>query len=139
MTSYEKENISEKQRCIVTLCGPLLESILILAPYCWIQTDLVENYYLNYTLYVMIKLNILWCLLNLIPIQPLDGGVISKYLLEKKFGSMGLDVSYLLGIVSAIVGGPYLLLQGYFFFGSILLFHGFRNIQTYRIKQANII
>ena len=124
--------LTEKQSFFVTLSGPLLESILIAIPYFILKNIAIENYYAHYALLSMLKLNILWCLLNLIPLAPLDGGKMANYLLEKAFGETGLKIGTILGLFSAFLGGSYLLFQGYFFFGALLFIYGFQNVQIYR-------
>jgi hypothetical protein len=84
----------------------------------------------------MMRLNIMWCLLNLIPIAPLDGGFLVRYLLERKFGESGLRISIIVGLISAAIAIPILFMQGFVFFGTLLVIFGFQNFQILqRIKS----
>jgi stage IV sporulation protein FB len=132
---YNGFRITPKQRFLITLNGPLLESVLIALSYVLLKLDIFENPHIRYFLYVMMRLNILWCLLNLIPIAPLDGGHILRYLLERKFGEKGYKASIVIGLISVAVAAPYLFYRDLFFFGTLLLIFGVQNFQV--LKQGS--
>ena len=134
---YNNQGMTPKQQFLITLGGPLLESLLIAIPYYLLKMGTFEHmHYVNYALYVMMRLNIMWCLLNLIPIAPLDGGFLVRYLLERKFGEHGVRISIIVGLVSAAIAIPILFMQGFVFFGTLLLIFGFQNFQILqRIKS----
>lgn len=128
---YDSYGITPKQQFWITLNGPLLESVLILLSYFILRSGVYANHpYIQYTLYVTMRLNILWCLLNLIPIAPLDGGHLARYLLERKFGPAGYRASIIMGLVCAAMAAPYLYFQGYLFFAILLLIFGFQNFRA---------
>lgn len=131
-TQYDSFKMSPKQQFIITLNGPLLESLLIAVPYSLLKLNIFENYYINFLLYATMRLNIFWCLLNLIPIAPLDGGYLLRYLLERKFGMRGIIASIIIGLVIAAFVAPYLFYRGFYFFGALLLFYAYHNYQNLR-------
>jgi len=124
---YNASGLTRKQQFFITLNGPLLESLLIVVSYGLLECGIFHNPYIRYFLYATMQLNILWCLLNLIPLAPLDGGHLLRYLLERKFGQKGLKASVAIGLVCAAIAVPYLFYQGFFFFGCLLLFFGFQH------------
>ena len=129
---YDSFGITPKQEFIITLNGPLLESMLIAISYFLLKSGVFEGHqYIQYFLYVMMRLNILWCLLNLIPITPLDGGHLLKYLLERKFGPKGTKMSLVVGLVAAAISVPYLYIHGFFFFGTLLLIFGLQQLPMF--------
>jgi Zn-dependent protease len=128
--SYNARGISKKQEFLITLNGPLLESMLIVVSYAFIKSGIfASHHYIQYTLYVTMRLNILWCLLNLIPIEPLDGGHLMRYFLEKRFGEEGHRISLIVGVTSAVLAAPLIYQWGGIFFPLLLLFFGFRSYQ----------
>lgn len=127
---YNPVGITEKQRFLITLNGPLLESLLIFLSYFLLKSDVIENYYFRYFLYATLRINIIWCLLNLIPVAPLDGGHLLRYLLEKRWGDTGTKVSTILGLVCVIAITPFLFVKGFMFFAMLLLIYGYQNYQT---------
>lgn len=129
---YNSLGITPKQQFLITLNGPLLESVLIVLSYSLLESGVFENYYFRYFLYVTMRLNILWCLLNLIPIAPLDGGHLARYMLEKRFGDKGHKASMVIGLICVALVTPYLYYQEFFFFGTLLLIFGFQHFQILR-------
>ena len=134
---YNAGSITPKQRFLITLNGPLLESTLIVISYFLLKSGVFDKHaYMLYTLRVTMHLNILWCLLNLIPIAPLDGGHLLRYLLERHLGAKGHRISTIIGIICTVIAVPYLYFQGYYFFSILLLFFGFQNFQA--LKQVSL-
>ena len=127
---YNGYRMTHKQKFIITLNGPLLESSLIALSYFLLKSGVFSHsYYMQYFLSVTMQLNIYWCLLNLIPIVPLDGGQMLRYLLERKFGENGFRASLVIGLVAVSAVAPYLFVHKMFFFGTLLLVFGFQNFQ----------
>lgn len=130
---YNGFRMTPKQHFLVTLNGPLLESVLIALSYALLKWNVFEGHpYIQYFLYVTMRLNILWCLLNLIPVAPLDGGYLTRYLLERKFGESGTRASVILGLIFAAAAVPYLCYQGFVFFGILLGIFGFQHFRLLR-------
>lgn len=128
--SYNSYGISKKQEFIITLNGPLLESTLIILSYGLLKSGIfASHYYIEYILYITMRLNILWCLLNLIPIEPLDGGHLLRYFLEKRFAENGYKISLIVGIASASIAAPVIYFWGGAFFPILLLILAFQNYQ----------
>lgn len=135
-TSFQDFNISKKQRFIITLCGPLLESVLIAISYYLLKTGTFTSYYIQYTLYVTMELNIIWCLLNLIPIEPLDGSRLLRGILEGLFGRKGEKISIIMGLISVVFFVPYLFFIGHPYFSVLLLFFGIRNYLNFKKQKV---
>ncbi len=128
--SYQGIRLSPKKEFLITLNGPLLESLLIAISYVLLKTGVFYGHtYIQYALIVTMRLNIVWCLFNIIPLLPLDGGHLARYILGKNFGPQGVKVSIILGLACVAIIAPYLLYLGYYWFGIILLVFGFQNYQ----------
>ncbi len=83
----------------------------------------------------IIWVNRTWSLLNLAPVQPLDGGRVSHALLTRALGRSGFLAAQILGLLTCVVLiGWTLLVRGDLFFTIFLAFFGFRavaNIAAY--------
>lgn len=91
----------------------------------------------RYFLYYMMHLNIYWLIVNLAPLNPLDGGKISEYLLKKWLGSdRGRQFSLMLGNITGVVGASYFLIEGNYLFACLFLFNGWKNFQTYTAEYT---
>lgn len=136
---YDRYGLSPKQQFLITLNGPLLESLLIAIPYYLLKMGTFDHLpYVHYALYVMMRLNIVWCLLNLIPIVPLDGGYLALYFCERKFGVKGYRASFIFGLICAAIVVPILYIKGFVFFATLLLIYGFQNFQVLqRLKGSS--
>jgi stage IV sporulation protein FB len=131
---YNSFGITPKQQFLITLNGPLFESVLIALSYYLLNVSFFENYYIRFFLYATLRINILWCLFNLIPIQPLDGGHLLHYLLEKKIGEKGCAY---IGLACAAIIAPYLLFTGLYIFGTLLLIFGYQQFKKLSFSKAN--
>ena len=126
---YNPVGMTLKQQFLITLNGPLLESALILVSWALLKSGFVQHPYIVYFLQAMMILNTWWVLLNLIPIAPLDGGHLLRYLLQMKFGDKGVKASLQIGLCAAILAAPFLFYYKFFFFGALMLIFGYQNYQ----------
>lgn len=125
--------LSPKQEFLVVLNGPLFECLLIALSYPLLKSNLFIDFpHVQFFLQATLHFNVLWVLLNLLPILPLDGGYLVRYLLIRKWGSQGEASSVLLGLGACAVVAPYLLLQGYLVFGLLLVIFGLQYFQRLR-------
>ncbi len=130
--SYKSYGLSEKQQFLITLNGPVFTGLLISLSYFLLKSHLFSGYYINYSLYYVMKLNMFWLVVNLIPLYPFDGGQLLRSLLIAKLGDEnGLKISLIIGNICAILGSTYFLCNQYYYFGALFLFEGFKNLQTY--------
>jgi stage IV sporulation protein FB len=135
---YNNFGISRLQNFIITLNGPLFQSLLIALPYLLLRSGFfASHYHLEYVLYHTMKLNILWCLLNLIPVEPLDGGHLLRGILEHKFGDKGNKVSLIIGLMSVALISPCLYFYKFKFFPILLLIFGIQNYQKLKNFRSN--
>jgi len=134
---YDNRNLSLKQEFFITLNGPLFESLLIAIPFYLLKLNLFEpGSHMHFALYITMRLNILWCLFNLLPIGSLDGGHLLRYLLEMKFGEKGHRLSHQIGIGAAVIAVPYLCTLGLYFFAGLLAIFA---VQSYQyLKKTKV-
>lgn len=135
-SQYNSFGMTTKQLFLITLMGPLLESLLIVFSYSLLKLHVFENGYVHFFLVAMFRVNLFWCLLNLIPIIPMDGGYLLRYLLEGWMGEKGVKTSLWIGLISAAAIAPILLLGNHLFFGALLLVYAYHNFQ--QLKQIRL-
>ncbi len=135
-SEYNTYRISSRQQFWITLNGPLLQSSFIFIPYLLLKIGVFSgNYYLQYALVATLQFNILWCVMNLVPIIPLDGGRLLGFLLEKKYKTESLKISSLIGVCCAITLIPVLCYYKLFFFAVTILFLGWQNWKVFSSFQ----
>ncbi|MGI2299692.1 site-2 protease family protein [Candidatus Cardinium hertigii] len=121
-THFNAADLTSKQKFLITLAGPFFQGLLTLTAYLLLKFNIFNSYLLKYLLFITTYINSRWLLLNLIPIAPLDGGWLLRYILEKFFGHKGYLASIIIGLVTAAIAIPFLYLQGYHWFLIMQLF-----------------
>jgi len=122
--------VTKKQDCLAILSGMVSTLALIICSHYCLKENFFNLEYLSIFLYYMLKLNTLWLITNMAPLEPLDGGRLLVNFLTNKMGEKkGVRVSRSIGNISAIIGASYFLSHGHYFFGTLFLFLGFNNLQ----------
>lgn len=86
---------------VIVLMGPLAGLLLAAVGYMlFIALPPIKT--LTYFLNILVNVNIFWSILNLIPVQPLDGGKLLSIIMESMFGIAGVRYSYLLSALFAL-------------------------------------
>ena len=136
-TRFNTAVITDKQRILIIFAGPLLQGLVALVAYLLFQCNFLHYYiWSNFIFATLYYINIIWLLLNLMPIVPFDGGWLVRYILEKKLGRKGYRISLIIGLVVAAIVIPYCLLNGcYFFFIMQLLISGFEYCKLWQREQ----
>lgn len=117
LTTRNGKKLKLWQEFIVVLNGPLAGiSLYLLAVYFKstfpvLQSNTVAQAILNVTVIV----NLFWTILNLMPVQPLDGGRLLSIILEKLFGLRGIKIALFLSMCLAAF-----LAFIFFYFNSLL-------------------
>jgi stage IV sporulation protein FB len=95
--------LSLAKEFVVVLMGPVFG--LLFAACAFIGERFFESSFpgVAWQLLLIVRVNIIWTALNLLPVHPLDGGKLMAILFESIFGYQGIRVSYILsGVVASI-------------------------------------
>jgi Zn-dependent protease len=108
--------------------GPLLPIFLPLAT---LYFEYPGTMYAAYLVYALLWANILWGLVNLLPIYPLDGGRVSRELLTLRDASAGIVLSLRLSLVTATAMALFAAIRWQSFFTAVMFgYIAFMNYQT---------
>ena len=118
----------------ITLNGPLAGCLLVATTLLALQF-VPEKSLLTDILLLTITVNIFWTLVNLLPIQPLDGGRLLGIILEGIFGLKGMKFSLLLSVFFGAAISIYFFATGAFLPGSLFLLLTF---ESYRSWQSSL-
>ena len=124
---------------IIVLNGPLFGLIFASVIYfIFVKLQAKASFFPQYALQVALYVNIFWTAINLLPIQPLDGGKLLSIVLEGMFGITGVKVAYFLSILFAAMVGVFFfslqaIIAGSLFF--ILAFESYRSFQEVKIVK----
>ncbi|MEM9480995.1 MAG: site-2 protease family protein [Verrucomicrobiota bacterium] len=97
---------SKRENIIITLAGPAAGLVVGFAALpVWLLVDL-PNEYVRWMVTLIVFINVIWSVVNLLPIYPLDGGRFLEHLLdggEKQFrGRVGMVVSILMAVAGLL-------------------------------------
>ncbi len=136
LTHRHGKKLKKWQDFLVVLNGPLFGFLFCLACYGLYQfIGPSENGIIRYILQSTILINFIWTILNLLPIQPLDGGHLLNITLEGAFGVKGLKISLFISMILAAVMTLIGFLYHQVFLGVIFFMFAFEN---YRLFQNSL-
>lgn len=123
------------QQFIVVLNGPLAG--FMLAGLAWFISRQVQvanpHPLLIYSLTIALYINVFWTILNLIPVQPLDGSKLMTILLESIFGLRGVKIALFISFVLAAALCLFFFIINDFLIGAVFgmfAFEGYRSWQS---------
>ena len=116
-----------KQRIIELVCGPLAGFILMGAAFISLilAKNLIQQGIFLYSISQLVYINLMWGILNLIPVYPLDGGQILDEVIHQKKPWDSKILTYKLSIIISIVIGlafGFFALLGWFDWFPMLVF-----------------
>lgn len=114
---------SRSKRIGVDLAGPLSGLFLLGVPAVWLSRTLESpSYDVELVLLSVVWVNVAWSLVNLLPILPLDGGNVTKEVLDVITGEQGEVPARVVSIVVAGAAGLLALRSGMLFAGMFAVF-----------------
>lgn len=136
LTKRSGSSLQLWQEFLVILNGPLFGLMLAGAAYSLLQTSLVQKPIPAALLEITLYANLFWTGVNLLPIQPLDGGRLLSVLMEMLMGVRGIKIAL---FISMLVAG---VLTGLLFYanqllpGSILFLFFYEGFRSWRSSLA---
>ncbi len=131
LTSFDKgQTLSPLKEFLCILMGPLAGFLLAAFAYIIPVTSQPAASYL----YLIVIVNLVWSMLNLLPVHPLDGGKLMSIVFENFFGHAGLRFSYLLSALFALLFGLTFMVVRSVLMCSLFLLFAFDSFRAF--KQA---
>jgi stage IV sporulation protein FB len=130
LTHHTGKILKPWQNFIVVLDGPLAGFFL-----CFIAFFLLrlvpENGLLVYGLTIAVYVNLFWTVVNLLPIQPLDGGKLLSIIFEKIFGYKGVRYSYMFSGLLSVAFSMIFFALGAIIAGAIFFLFAFESYRAW--------
>ena len=136
LTSRTGKQLSLWQDFIIVLNGPLAGLLLFFCCDYLLSHNPSNNPYLRYAFAAGRIVNLWWTILNLIPIQPMDGGRLLSIILESIFGLKGVKIALFISMVLAGLLSGWAFLTGNVLLGAVILMFLF---ESYRNWQATML
>lgn len=126
--AFPNTQFTRTQSFLVTAAGPAIQILLGVISFTVLEYCPEEKELFRVFFKVLAIISILWAVLNLVPVFPLDGGRMMFALM----GPRREKVAWWISMVSGTVAGVSFISMGNFpFMGVMLLFMVFQNYQTY--------
>lgn len=129
-TVREGGSLSPWKQFILVLNGPLASVSLALFSG-FLYTRMENETLLSEVLFITMIANFFWAALNLLPVQPLDGGKLMTILLERLFGFRGLKASFFIAALFALIISLYAFYRGSLFIGSIFFLFMYESARSF--------
>lgn len=121
------------QEFLIVLNGPLAGFFLFFfVDYLALFTQVDHLNLVAYSLQIAMYVNLIWNALNLLPVQPLDGGHLLKILLEGALGLKGVKISFLISIVLATALSLFFFLIQSLLAGALFLMMAFESYRSWK-------
>ena len=128
---------SRSRRIAVSLAGPLSGLFLLGIPALWVGRTIADpSDLVDLLLFSLVWVNVVWSFVNLLPILPLDGGNVTKEVLDAVTGEQGEVPARIISIVVAALGGLYALRSGLIFAGMFALFFVATNFRVLSERRS---
>ncbi len=130
VTMFEGPKLKFWQQFLITFNGPLFGFFLFL----------LASFLLHFSwpplLFKILKItqvaNLFWTVVNLLPVQPLDGGQLLRIVLEGFFGIKGYKASLLIGSsIAALISFYFFMVQA-FLLGAFFFLFAFQSFEMWR-------
>jgi len=121
------------QEFAITLNGPLMGIFIFTSAYILNQNiHPTHSPLLFTTVAIFFWINVLWTILNLVPVQPLDGGQLLKIVLTMLFGLMGTKIALFLSLLCAALLALLFLITPHFIVGILFLILTLENFKLWK-------
>jgi len=130
LTHHNGKELKPWQSFLVVLNGPMAGFALCGAAYAVYQF-FPQQGAVHYALAITVFINLFWTVVNLLPIQPLDGGKLLGIVLEKILGPRGVRLSYLVSIILAMGFAFLFFLLGLVIAGAIFFLFAFESYRAF--------
>lgn len=130
VTSYEGPKLKFWQQFVIVFNGPLFGFFLFLA-----ATALLQMQW-SPVMYQILRMtqvaNLFWTVVNLLPVQPLDGGQLLRIILEANFGIRGFKLSLLIGAIISLVFAFAFFIIRFYLAGALFFLFAFQSFDQWR-------
>lgn len=135
ITYHDGDKLPFWKQFLITLAGPLFGFLLAIAA--GFVGEATKTPALKTIFYQTYVINMLWTVINLMPVLPLDGGQLLRIGLEKWFSFKGLRYTFLASGIFALAMSLVLFSFVQYFAGAIFFLFAFENLDNFR-KSRNI-
>jgi stage IV sporulation protein FB len=132
LTYHDGEKLPFWKQFLITLNGPIFGFLIVIAVFLIRDIPALSTGYAGQFLMQILVVNIIWTVVNLVPVLPLDGGQLLRIVLEKFFDYKGLRYAFLMSALLSLIFCLGLFLTQNFLAGAVFFLFAFENFDNYR-------
>jgi Zn-dependent protease len=132
LTYHDGEKLPFWKQFLITLNGPIFGFLIVIAVFLVRDIPALNTGYAGHFLMQILVVNIIWTVVNLVPVLPLDGGQLLRIALEKFFNYKGLRYAFLTSALLSLIFCLGLFLTQNFLAGAVFFLFAFENFGNYR-------
>lgn len=130
------KQLSLWQEFIIVFNGPLAGSLLCLVAFltyaAMTSNSNPDSSMVLYVLTITVWINLFWTIVNLFPVQPLDGGKLLQIIMEGIFGFKGIKIAQFVSVFLGVAIGLVFFSLGMILPGALFFMLAFENFRTLR-------
>lgn len=132
LTYHQGDKLSFKKQFFIVLNGPLFGFMLFVVSWALLKLPALSGGLVGSILLLFMYVNLIWTVLNLVPVMPLDGGQLLRIVLESIFGAKGFKYSLVVGMTVATgISLVFFFLQN-FLIGALFFLFAFQSYDLFR-------
>ncbi len=132
LTYHDGEKLPFWKQFLITLNGPLFGFMIVVIAYFLRGIPGLAKGYPGVVMTQIYYVNIIWTVVNLLPILPLDGGQLLRLGMEKIFHFKGLRYTLLMSAILSVLFSLGLFMTQNLLAGALFFFFAFENFSNYR-------
>ncbi|MCI0381952.1 MAG: site-2 protease family protein [Chlamydiae bacterium] len=132
LTYHKGEHLPFWKQFFIVLNGPLFGFFLFVLAFFLLKIPFFSMGIRKDVIFYFYWVNLVWTILNLVPVLPLDGGQLLRIVFESIFGAKGFKYSLLSGsILAGLLSLAFFLFQQYLI-GALFFLFAFQSYDTWR-------
>lgn len=132
LTYHQGDNLPFWKQFFIVLNGPIFGFMLFVIAWTLLKMGVPAESFSGGVLKLFYWVNLVWTILNLIPVMPLDGGQLLRIVLESFFGAKGFRFSLIIGmVISGVISLAFFLYQQ-FLIGALFFLFAFQSWDMFR-------
>jgi len=132
LTFHQGDKLPFWKQFLIVLNGPLFGLCLFGIAYALLKVPGLAGGFWGMMLTLFFWVNLVWTILNLVPVMPLDGGQLLRIVFEAFFGAKGLRYALIVGIVISGSLSLFFFLYQQFLIGAIFFLFAFQSWDMFR-------
>jgi stage IV sporulation protein FB len=132
LTYHGGDKLPFWKQFVITFNGPLFGFLLAVAAFVTIQAASNKEGTWGHILSNVYGVNVIWTIVNLLPILPLDGGQLMRIVFEKMFHVKGVRYAMIASSITAIGISLFLFIKQNFLPAALFFLFAFENFDAFR-------